>query len=520
MSVAGLLLPLGLLLGCSQQHLVSVDRADLPAGEAVTVATADPAPPTPTASPTPPASPDTGSPDPAPPSGGSTGGSDGQTGADGVGDELFPALGNPGIDVTDYLVDLTYDPDLDRIEATVTVTLLPLQTRAEITLDAVGLDIRSVTVDGEAAAFESEAVELRITPPEPLEVGSPVQVAVEYTVSPGAGSSPAGVESGWFNTADGSYALNEPDGLRTWMPSNDHPSDKATFTFAVTVPDGMTAVANGSLLSSTDGTGTRGEEMSTWVWRQNEPMATYLVLLLTGPYELVEGKGPGGLPLLSVVLPGDVEVMEPFLDGIYEQIRFFERWFGPYPLDRYGLAMTDSRSGLAMETQGRSLLSRDDFVRGSTYYQQLLLAHELAHQWFGNAVSPARWQDIWLNESFATYGHWMWLEETGYTTVGSEADAALLQRSLLGGSPTGSPSADELFAYNSYEGGAVVLHALRATIGDELFFDLLRQWAADNTGESRTTADFIGLAETVSGEELDEFFDEWLFSAEVPSAFP
>jgi aminopeptidase N len=300
------------------------------------------------------------------------------------------------------------------------------------------------------------------------------------------------------------------------MPANDHPSDKATFTFSITVPTGLTAVANGNLVSSVSSGST-----TTWTWRQDDPMSTYLVLLLTGAYELVADEGPGGLPLLHAVLRSDRELMQPFLDTVDEQVVFFERWFGPYPLEGYGLAITDSFGGLAMETQGRSLFSREDFlVSEPGYLQELLLAHELAHQWFGNAVSPALWQDIWLNESFATYAQWMWLEEAGYTTVDDEAQSALGMRGVMGGSPTGSPEASELFSFNSYDGGAVVLHALRDVIGDDVFFTVLRQWVAENNGEARTTADFIGLAEEVSGEELGPFFDEWLFAEELPATFP
>jgi aminopeptidase N len=482
----------GALVACRSEPQVTVERADR------VVATTSPAPP-------PSVEPAAPEPSPARPDD-----------ADGIGDELFPALGNPGIDVTDYVVELTYDPALDTIAGTVTLSVLPLDDREELTLDAVGLDIDEVLVGDEPAEFTVEPVELRIRPAEPLRASTAVTIAVRYSASPDVELSASGVASGWYHTVQGSYVLNEPDGLRTWMPANDHPSDKATFTFAVTVPAGLTAVANGDLVSTT----TTGAT-TTWTWRQDEPMSTYLVLLLTGDYELVEVDNPDGIELLSAVLRDDRAVMQPFLDTIDDQLEFFESWFGPYPLDGYGLAITDSAGGLAMETQGRSLFSRDDFRGGELgYLQELLLAHELAHQWFGNAVSPARWQDIWLNESFATYAHWMWLDEVGYTTVQDEAEGALSLRSMLGGSPTGAPGADELFSFNSYEGGAVVLHALRAVIGDDDFFDLLRRWVADNDGEACTTEEFIALAEEVSGQDLGTFFADWLFSAQLPSTFP
>jgi len=247
-------------------------------------------------------------------------------------------------------------------------------------------------------------------------------------------------------------------------------------------------------------------------------MATYLVQVLVGRYDLVKGTTPQGLPLLSAVLRDGVGDVQPYLDVTVQQIEFFEQWFGPYPLDRYGLAITDSESGLAMETQGRSLFSRDDLPGGPPrYFQHLLLAHELAHQWFGNAVTPAMWQDIWLNESFATYAEWMWLDHEGFATVADSAAQALAMRPL--GSPA-APTADSLFGTNSYQGGAVTLHALRLTVGDDAFFALLREWVAANLDGTGTTKEFIGLAEQVSGWSLTTFFGDWLFADRPPAAFP
>ena len=174
-----------------------------------------------------------------------------------------------------------------------------------------------------------------------------------------------------------------------------------------------------------------------------------------------------------------------------------------------------------METQGRSLFSRDDFPGGAPgYVEHLLLSHELAHQWFGDAVSPAEWSDLWLNESFATYGQWMWLDSAGLSTLESDAEFALSTRNAIGGEPTGEPTVGNLFGFERYDGGAVVLHALRRQIGDEAFFALLQRWVADNDGASRSTDEFIALAEDVSGQALSPFFDEWLFATDVPDQYP
>jgi aminopeptidase N len=305
--------------------------------------------------------------------------------------------------------------------------------------------------------------------------------------------------------------LNEPDGTRTWLPSNDHPSDKATFTFTLHVGPGVTAVANGALVSHTS-----TEAGETWVWREDQPMATYLVQLLTGDYALVDGAGPDGLPLSSAVLRSELSRLQPTLDDIDDQIAYFEQFFGPFPLDGYGIAVTDSSPGLAMETQGRSLFSKDD-LGGVGEFDDVVLSHELAHQWFGDAVSPARWQDVWLNESFATYGEWMYGEHTSGVTVRQQAAQALAQRPP---GVTADPTVPEMFGFDVYQGGAAALEALRLTIGDDEFFELLREWVARNDGTSRTTEDFIALAEEVSGQDLGAFFDEWIFAERPPTSLP
>jgi aminopeptidase N len=439
---------------------------------------------------------------------------------DGAGDSLFPDLGNPGVDVVDYAIDLAYDSANGSLSGGVTLTINITSDLTEVgssfTLDSTGPAVSAVEVDGVAATFVEEPVELRITPPTPISAGTRVVVVVHYSVVPDSTQSPTGLPSGWFNTAGGSYVLNEPDGARTWLPSNDHPSDKATYTFSVTVPTGTTVVANGVLQSSeASAAGT------TWVWRQEQPMATYLILLVTGAYDIVDGTGPNDLPLTSAVLTADHALMQPFLDSIAEEIDFFDDWFGPYPLAQYGIAITDSAGGLAMETQGRSMFSRDDLLSGELgYIEQLLLSHELSHQWFGDAVTPAEWSDIWLNESFATYAQWMWLEHVGLSSVQQEADSALDGRQDGIGEPTGSPSVDGMFGFNSYDGGAIVLHALRMTIGDDDFFKVLQTWVSDNVGQSRFTSDFIALAERISGRDLTALFDDWLYATQVPAAFP
>jgi aminopeptidase N len=436
----------------------------------------------------------------------------------GAGDSLYPELGSTDLDVQTYDVRLSYDPSTRNLDGSVTIAAAIARPLDQLVLDADELEVETVTVDGSPAAFDHAAGDLTIEPGEPVgpaPAGDPVEITVSYRDEAGQVEDGGLSAEGWFPTDDGSFVLNEPDGAHTWLPSNDHPSDKATWRFELTVPHGTAAIANGHLVDRRE-----GRVRDTWVWEQREPMATYLIQLLTGDYEVLDGGRAGATPLVNVVLQGDEERMQPYFDLTDDQIAFFEPLFGPYPLDQYGLAFTDSLMGLAMETQGRSLFSRDDFMASAPgLVQQLLLAHELAHMWFGDAVTPADWGDLWLNESFATYGQWLWLDHTRLWDLEAQADENLRRRQQPT-EPTGEPTRGNLFGYERYDGGAVVLHALRRELGDSRFFELLQRWVAENDGTSRTTEDFIALAEKVAQRPLDDFFDAWLFADAVPPEYP
>jgi aminopeptidase N len=427
-------------------------------------------------------------------------------------------LGNPGIDVLHYDVHLVVDTVGGTLDGEVTLVIRLTEPAAEITLDAVGLEIEDVTVDGQEVAHRVDPVELRIPVGSGTDVGDVLDVAVTYTASPSGGVSSAGPPGGWFSDSSGTYVLNEPDLLRTWMPANDHPTDKATWQFSIVAPDDMIAVANGRLVS-------RGGEGRPWVWRHDGPMATYLVLVVTGRYELVEtasvpGGPDGSIEQLHVVPVGEAELMADYVSVTERQLAFFADLFGPYPLEGYGLAIIDSSPGLAMETMGRSLFSRIDLTGEVDRLDHLLLAHEVAHQWFGNSVTPAQWQDIWLNEGFATYAQWLWLAEVQLADVEAEADRALSLVRQVALVPIARPQVPQLFGVEVYEGGAVALHALRATVGDDAFFAVLRTWVQDNPAASLTTQDFIDHAQEVSGVDLTQWAAEWLYAENIPAAFP
>ncbi|MGH9133779.1 MAG: M1 family metallopeptidase [Ilumatobacteraceae bacterium] len=432
----------------------------------------------------------------------------------GAGDPVFPDLGSSDIDVASYDVALAYDPATDELSGTVSIDVELLVDTAVVPLDAIDLTIVSVIADGAPAGWSIDDDDLLVELPQAEAAGSHVAVEVGFEVDADERASDTGLTVGWFDTEDGSYVLNEPDGARLWLPVSDHPSDKATWRFEITVPERTTAVANGELVDEI-----RAGDSVTWVWEQRDPMTSYAILLLTGDYELVDGGVASGVRLEHAVLRSSIDSLEAYETVTQRQLDYFVDRFGPYPFDTYGLAITESFPGLAMETQGRSLFSAADLDGTLGYLQQLLLAHELAHQWFGNAVSPARWSDIWLNEGFATYAEWMWLDEVGLESLDSSAGRALA-RQQDAPDPVGRPPVAQLFGDGVYQGGAMVVHALRREVGDDAFFEILRQWVDRYAGSSATTDQFRAMAGEVAGRDLGPFFDAWLAASDPPDSYP
>ena len=427
-------------------------------------------------------------------------------GATGVGDPYFPDAGNAGYDVGHYDLDLTWRPDEQRMDGVATITATATEDLSSLSLDAVGLDVAAVTVDGAAATTRQEGErDLVVTPAEPLRAGDSATIVVTYSVSPQTLSGVDLLDPGWVADGEEVYAAFEPHGAATLFPSNDHPSDKATYTFRVTVPEGLDVAANGLLSESTPGQG-----VTTWVYDAPDPMATYLVQVVIADLEFVESTGPNGLPVRHAF---DADV-GGFAEGpmalTAEMIDVYDDLFGPYPFVAYGAVVVDEPLGFALETQTLSIFGTDAATSES------VIAHELAHQWFGDAVSPATWQDIWLNEGFATYAELLWQEHRGVGGPDVFADSYRSGSSLLD-LPPADPGPAQLFAPTVYDRGALTLYVLDQTVGRDTFLAILRGWLERYDDGSASTAEFEALAEEVSGRELTPMFDAWLRAPEMPA---
>lgn len=374
-----------------------------------------------------------------------------------------------------------------------------------------------MTVDGERARWsqvQDDAArrwELRVRPGRVIEQEQTATVVVGYGGRTGRPEDTTGAHYGWVTTADGAMVVNEPEGASTWYPVNDDPTDKATYTFRIDVPKGSTAVANGLPV----GRPVTRDGRTTWRWRASDPMASYLSTASVGDYRLTRSTGPHGLPIINAVdrdVRGKDRVeTEASLALQPEMIRFFEQRFGRYPFEAYGAIVDDDSVDYALESQTRPVYSE--------VADEGTVAHELAHQWFGNAVSPAQWRHIWLNEGWATYGAWLWEDHSGGATTRQSFRSAVryLDDEDRWDFDITRPGRDGLFNSQVYLRGGAALYALRQEVGDAAFFEGARRWLYTYDDESATTPDFKHVYEAVTGRSLHRFFKDWLREGDRPA---
>lgn len=430
-------------------------------------------------------------------------------------DPLAPGLGNAGIDVQHYTLNLAFDMEHNAISGFAVLTIRAAAPQlATFSLDAYGLDVSQVKIDGGDAPFVVKEQKLIIQLPAPVHYGAVFEVKIDYSAQPQPLTSRyvPYFQIGMFFSEGRVSTLNEPDGARTWFPCNDHPGDRAAYTMRLRVPEPLTAVGNGVLVSTAnDGHGTR-----LFVWEMPEPMATYLVTLAVADYTALEESSPAGIPITNYVYTDRVEAGRAVFSYTGTALAMLQDLFGPYPFESYGHVVVPS-VGMALETQTMTTMP-DTALDGTEEDLYTLMVHELAHQWYGNTVTLKWWIDIWLNEGFATYAEWLG-RELRYGPESALAARDYSERQLIADqrtTPLAAPDPGEMFGTASYDKGAWVLHMLREQIGDETFFALLKTYAETFRDRPVTTVDFWRLAEEVSGQDLAWFFEQWVMQGGIP----
>jgi aminopeptidase N len=431
----------------------------------------------------------------------------------GVDDPYYPRFGNGGYDVRHYDLAIRYGPGTNHLRGVATIAALTTQSLSCFSLDLVGLTVHAITVNGDPATWSRTRHELIITPAAPLATGAPLTVMVTYEGFPKGFRLPSiDAVSGFIRTDDGVIVAGEPEAATAWFPVNDHPSDRASYTFRITVPTRFQVVANG-VRESRD---TRGD-WTTHVWQAHDQMASYLATFDVGEWKMRFRRTSSGLPVIDAIDPDVLPRVRASVRREPEILDFLESRFGPYPFESVGGIFPDTgRLGFALETQTRPVYARAFFPHGES-----VIVHELAHQWFGDLVAVDRWPHIWLNEGFATYAEWLWNGHEGFGTPQRTFEA------IWGAIPSGSsfwqvvigdPGVDRLFDGAVYIRGAMTLQALRNRVGDDAFWTTLHLWTEQHAFGTGTTDGFVALAEQVSGQDLSDLFDVWLFTPGRPPA--
>ncbi|WP_372728517.1 M1 family metallopeptidase [Nocardioides sp.] len=430
-------------------------------------------------------------------------------GAAGIGDPYFPLDGNGGIDVRRYQVHDRYSFGSGRLSGHTRLTIRATQALSRFNLDLL-LPVRGVRIAGRPVEFRKpNRHELQITPRRPIAAGTVFRVRVSYAGRPGTIGWRG--ERNWLADDTEVVTMNEPHMAPWWFPANDHPRDRARMDIHITVPRRERVVANGQQVSRR----VHGR-LATTHWRAEEPMVPYLAFFAAGRFEVGQGSHRG-LPWYVAV---SKRIPQPTRDRSMRLMKrtpgvvsWLEGRLGEYPFASTGGLTTSLNPGFALENQTRP--TYPVLARGSSS----IVVHELAHQWLGDAVALHGWRDIWLNEGSASFLEVAYDEAHGGPTAQAWLDDRYAD---LDDDPTfwqlkiGDPGPSHLFDHEVYLRGAMAMQALRNRIGEEDFWTLLRTWVSERAGSTGSTGQFRRLAEKISGEELDGFFEAWLIAPVAP----
>lgn len=417
---------------------------------------------------------------------------------------------HPGIDVLDYDLTITLPRSGRAIEGRAIITARRTDAVGELRLDLLKLRVDSVLVNGAPARFTRDSGSVRVALPSR---GDSLSVTVRYAGIPDDGLVITDTGRRWMAFGD-----NWPNRARHWIPSIDHLSDKATVSWTVRAPQGLTIVANGARTSLRSIEGGYVESR----WRESRPIPTYLMVIAAAPLvEVALGNSACGAAELGQCVPQAVyadSTLRDYLPGPFAKATaitdFFSKLVGPFPYEKLAHLQSSTRFG-GMENASAIFYS-DRAFRTRTM-REGTIAHEIAHQWFGDAVTEERWAEAWLSEGFATYFEALWVEhDRGADSL--KAHMARIREQVLRADVVATRAVidttqGDLMAMlntNSYQKGGWVLHMLRRTVGDDAFFAGIRDYHAAHRHGNATSDDLRVAVEKRAGQDLRWFFDQWL----------
>lgn len=443
-------------------------------------------------------------------------------------DPYTPGHGSADYQVEHYELDLDCRLASNRLIAKATISGVTRVKLKSLRFSLAGLKVGKISVKSagknlKVSKYSHRAEQLVIELAEPLGKDKKFTAEIRYEGNPAPSVGLWG-DVGWEELADGVLVAGQPTGAPSWFPCNDHPSQKASYRISVSTDANYRPVCNGTLVAHST-----KSSRETWVYDQPEPMASYLATVQIGRYELVplqdQLRGTHRAEQLSPPVPLAVAATAPLrsaaLRGLARQramMDTFEYCFGSYPFAAYTVVVTEDELDIPLEAQSLSIIGRNHLDH--SWEAQRLIAHELSHQWFGNSLTLARWEDIWLHEGFACYAEWIWSEASETMPIARRAELA---HRMLAGQPQdlviGAPGPELMFDDRVYKRGALAVHALRGAVGEQNFFPLLREWTARFRYGSVRTSDLVDLAEElVPGCDAAAVLEPWLYQAELPSS--
>ncbi|HEV7643191.1 MAG TPA: M1 family aminopeptidase [Pyrinomonadaceae bacterium] len=427
-----------------------------------------------------------------------------------------------------YDVSLTFNDSLSELTSVTTEINVSVREYdvSVIDFDFGAMPVKSVTVDGRTAKFNQhdDKLDVYLDPPTQGKRLTRI-VSVTYSGKPKDGLILTNDKDG-LPSAVGD---NWPDRVHHWIPCFDHPSAKATVRFRITAPARNEAVANGILESKKDNPdGTR-----TWVYFEPKRISPYNMVVAVGQFATAELKAGSSIPISYYVTHSDRQFAEQGFSPAGPSVNLFSKMVARYPYGKLALIVGATRFG-GMENADTIVFAPNLFQDFATKKQrgvrfnipsgvEGVVAHEIAHQWFGDSVTEATWADLWLSEGFATYFAGLFLQkyegEAAFRAYMKDNAAEYFAYEKIARTPIHDTETEDLFALlnkNNYEKGSWVLHELRGMLGDKVFFAALKNYYNQHKGSTATSEDLRAAFEKASGKNLREFFDRWIYQSGHP----
>ncbi len=430
-------------------------------------------------------------------------------------------------DIKHIRLTLKIDPSEVFVEGTATIRLTPFSDGLKILgFDASELNVHEVRRGARLLGFESFTDKLVVIPDAPLRRGKPVELRISYDARPRRGLYFIAPDQEYPDKPVQVWSQGEAEDNRAWFPCTDSPNQRQTTETVVTVPERFTILSNGRLISEKHDA---KRARRTFHWRQDDPHPAYLVSIVIGEYEEITARCSGGkLPVTYYTYRGTAEEARRLFGKTPEMIRHFSKLFGyEYPYPKYAQVVVDEFIFGAMENTSVTTCT-DRCLHDATteldFNYHDIVAHELAHQWWGNLLTPKSWKHTWLKESFATYAEALWLEHTEGSdearfSMIQDFNVYLMEDRDRYRRPIVHDRYDfpvEVYDRHAYQKGGIVLDMLRYTLGDAPFFRTLAHYAHKHAWQSVETNDLKVAIEEVTGQNLDWFFEEWLYGRGYP----